>query len=349
MSTENHEQEDIPKTNTGAHPSIALKPTEVSSTSHPDIHLTTAVELFRTIRLFTQDDFLTFVFPNTIFGISAVLSERFTGDARQFQAYQTLLRLPLVIYFNWSNLLIFDLANQRLPESIEEDRINKPWRPLPAGRINQRQTRHLMIIAMPLVVLSSYVLSVWKETVLLFTLTWIYNDLGGGDDNWLIRNLVIASAFFLYNLGSLGVALGPTTDTDDTRDNLSSAAYGWTATISAIILTTMQVQDLKDQDGDRSHGRQTAPIVLGESTARRTIAIPILFWSLACATIWDVWILPIAFGSYVACRVIWRSGIDDDRRSWKLWCLWTALLYLLPLISTYRRLFECSIASIFLT
>ena len=134
-----------------------------------------------------------------------------------------------------------------MSEAVIEDKVNKPWRPIPSGRIPQRQTRHLMIFVMPLIVLLNCALSVWKETSLLFTLTWIYNDLKGGDDHWLIRNVVIAFAFFLYNLGSLKVAIG---SSNDTHDPIGAAAYGWTAIISAIILTTMQVQDLKDQDNE---------------------------------------------------------------------------------------------------
>lgn len=40
----------------------------------------------------------------------------------------------------------------------------------------------------------------------------------------------------------------------------------------------MHSQDMKDQDGDRSRGRRTAPIVLGDVVARSTIAIS--FWSV---------------------------------------------------------------------
>ena len=295
-----------------------------------DSLLTTVIESLRTICLFTNDDFYTFAVPCTLFGISTALSEQLmAGHASHLSA--VLQRLPLVVFFNWSNVLVFDLANQRSPESIEEDRLNKPWRPLPAGRISQRRTRHLMIIIMPIAILLNYLLSVEKETALIFILTWIYNDLGGSDDSWLIRNLVIAAGFFLHNLGSLKVAIGDSAVS--VGDHVSSEAYRWTTTISAVILTTMHVQDLKDQKGDSTRGRQTAPLALGDSIARRTIAIPILFWSFACALVWGVWILPVTVGSYVAYRVMWKRGVDEDRRSWKLWCLWMAVLYLLPLFS----------------
>ncbi|KAL6720839.1 hypothetical protein ACLMJK_002764 [Lecanora helva] len=183
---------------------------------------------------------------------------------------------------------------------------------------------------MPLVLITHYMLRVWKETALLFNLTWIYNDLKGGDEDWLVRNIVIALAFFLYNLGSLKVASGVASHPEEA---LGIAAYGWTALISAIILSTMQIQDLKDQDGDRARGRQTAPLILGELIARRTIAVFIIFWSLVCSMIWGNWILPSVAGFYVAYRVTWQQGKSNDRQSWKLWCMWTAVLYLLPWLS----------------
>ncbi|KAI4193678.1 MAG: hypothetical protein LQ350_008209 [Teloschistes chrysophthalmus] len=184
-----------------------------------------------------QDDFDTFVLPNTVYGISTALSSKLAFHDTQGSLVGAMIkRLPLVVFFNWSNVLIFDLANQRMPDSLEEDSINKPWRPLPARRINQQQTRQLLLFAMPIVLALNLMVGVWKETALLFNLTWIYNDLRGGDDNWLIRNLVIALAFFIYNLGSLKVA---SNTADGVEPAMDTATYRWTALISAVIFTTM--------------------------------------------------------------------------------------------------------------
>ncbi|KAL8951593.1 MAG: hypothetical protein Q9222_002448 [Ikaeria aurantiellina] len=241
------------------------------SSSHPDLHLEAVTEAVHNISLFTRGDFTTFVVPNTVFGIASALSNRLmSGNTSHVST--VVKRLPLIIFFNWSNLLIFVLANQRLPESVKEDKLNKPWRPIPSGRMTQRQTRHLLILLMPVILLLNYALGVWKETALLFSLTWVYNDLRGGDDNWLVRNLVIALAFFYYNLGSLKLAMGVSNiDMDQT---LSNAAYAWTVAMSAIIATTMHVQDLQDQAGDIAGGRQTAPLAIGDAAARWTIAVP---------------------------------------------------------------------------
>ncbi len=95
---------------------------------------------------------------------------------------KVIARAPLVVLYNWGNLLIFDLANQRTPESAEEDRINKPHRPLPTGRMTPLQARRLLLASLPVVLTINYFLGPWIETALLFTLTWMYNDLGGGDE-----------------------------------------------------------------------------------------------------------------------------------------------------------------------
>ena len=281
-----------------------------------------------TLWLFTTDDFDTFVIPNCLFGIFTALSR----EVVQYPEHGIIIshvleRLPLVIFFNWSNLLVFDLANQRLPDSIQEDRVNKPWRPLPTQRITPEQTRYLMIASMPLILLANYGLGVWKETAILFNLTWIYNDLRGGDDHWIMRNLVIACAFFFYNLGSLKVVLGANAE-------ITQLGYSWTTIVSAVIFTTMQAQDFKDQEGDVLRGRQTAPLVLGDTVARWTFAVAVVVWSFVCAFFWNFrlchLLCPIVGGLYVAVRIVLKREKGEDRKTWKFWCLWTAMLYLLP-------------------
>jgi hypothetical protein len=76
---------------------------------------------------FNESDFPTFVIPNTAFGILGALAGSRLADGPAPGLWAVAVRLPLVIAFNWYNLLIFDLANQRLPESVKEDEINKPW------------------------------------------------------------------------------------------------------------------------------------------------------------------------------------------------------------------------------
>ena len=118
--------------------------------------------------LFTESNFPTFVLPNTAFGILGALSGPCLTTHEVTSIKAVLQRLPLIILFNWSNVFIFDLANQRHPESIKEDVANKPWRPLPTGRLSPEQTRQVMAIAIPAVLELNFSFGVWKGTALLF-------------------------------------------------------------------------------------------------------------------------------------------------------------------------------------
>ncbi|KAI1312190.1 UbiA prenyltransferase family-domain-containing protein [Xylaria venustula] len=285
-------------------------------------------EILWDLWLLTESDCLTFVIPDTLFGIFGALAGPLlldNGDG----PFKVLARTPLVVLYNWGNLLVFDLANQRMPESIEEDRINKPHRPIPTGRMTPLQARRLLLASLPIVLTVNYFLGPWIETALLYTLTYMYNDLGGGDEDFIVRNLIIAFAFGLYNAGSLKIAGGK-------NSSINQQGVIWTSVLSSVIFTTMQSQDMKDQAGDRSRGRRTAPIVLGDFIARGTIAVPIAIWSVVCPWFWytgfEGYVLTIPLGAYIIWGLYSDRSFKGDRRSWKLWTLWTALLYLLPTV-----------------
>jgi hypothetical protein len=88
-----------------------------------------AVQSLYTLWLFTKSDIVTFVRPNTVFGIFGALSGLRTSTTTiHHNTHQILSHLPHVVAFNWLNLLIFDIANQCLPAALAEDSLNKPWR-----------------------------------------------------------------------------------------------------------------------------------------------------------------------------------------------------------------------------
>ncbi|RAH58736.1 hypothetical protein BO85DRAFT_477362 [Aspergillus piperis CBS 112811] len=131
---------------------------------------------------FTESNIPTFVLPNSAFGFLGALSGPALTTSPTPPHLSTLLpRLPLLILFNWALVFIFDLSNQRLPESIHEDHLNKPWRPLPTNRITADQTRRLLLATIPIVLGITYTLGVWQETCPILILTWMYNDLKGCD------------------------------------------------------------------------------------------------------------------------------------------------------------------------
>ncbi|KAJ5710392.1 UbiA prenyltransferase family [Penicillium malachiteum] len=276
--------------------------------------------------LFTESDLLTFISPVSAFGILGALSGPLLLQSVNEPMFY---RSPRVLIYNWSNAFIFALANQRRPESVEEDRLNKPRRPLPSGQMIPLGPRRLLLAALPVILFINFLLGPCVETSLLFTLNWMYNDLGGGDEDFLLRNIIIGIAFGLYNAGSGKMAGGP-------GSTINNQAAIWIGIISSMVITTMHVQDLKDQKGDRSRGRRTAPIVLGDLVARHTIAIPIAMWSIICPYFWKLsfagYILTVPLGTYIIWCLYVNKDFKGDRKSWKLRTVWTVLLYILPAV-----------------
>jgi 4-hydroxybenzoate polyprenyltransferase len=159
----------------------------------------------------------------------------------------------------------------------------------------------------------------------------VYNDLKASDDGWIQRNLIAAIAFAQFNWSSLKVAIG---GGGSSSAEITDIGFTWILMISAVILTTMHVQDLKDMLGDKSRGRETAPLLLGETATRWTLAVPILLWNPVCAVFWGQWVAALpatVLGVWVAWRVLWCHGKANDRWTWQLWCGWTALLSLMPM------------------
>ncbi|RAL10418.1 uncharacterized protein BO97DRAFT_426435 [Aspergillus homomorphus CBS 101889] len=129
----------------------------------------------------------------------------------------------------------FTINNQCQPASIEEDRLNKSWRPLPAGRLSAGQARVWGLVSTVLAVTvstSSNPMSTGSNlgqlsdsagnangsdvafggsggtgSALLALLRWIYNDLGQGNGNWAVRNMLTGEGFTSIAAGTLELAL----------------------------------------------------------------------------------------------------------------------------------------------
>nr|WBQ21660.1 hypothetical protein [Myrothecium sp.] len=276
---------------------------------------------------FIKDDVPAFVVPSSLFGILGSLASGTpfsNGPAPNLS--DLIVRIPLVFFFNLANILIWDLSNQRAPESAEEDRINKPWRPIPAGKITSNQTRQAVLIALPLVLVFNYALGVHVDGLLLLTLCWYYNDLKGSDE--ACRDVIIAVCYTLCNKISLQIAIG-------THNTITHQGYLWIGTIALVALSTMHTQDLKDQEGDRLRDRATIPLIVGDAPARAILVVLLPIWSIFCGFYWgkgNYWAsVPL---SLVLARRLWMQRTPkDDSKSWKLWCLWHMTLFSLPLLA----------------
>lgn len=278
---------------------------------------------------FTESDVATFAIPNTIFGILGSQSGCFTIDGTAVAAKSILQRIPLAFAYNWCNLLLFDMANQRSAISVAEDTANKPWRPIPSGMITAEHTRQVMLALVPLILCFHLYLDLWEFGLGIQAGIWVYNELGGGDEAF-IREIVISLGYAVFNYGSLQIIVG-------NQSEVNMQAKVWTAIVSGVILTTMQVQDLKDQRGDRIRGRKSIVLFLGEGFSRGSIAFFTCFWSYICCWFWGFtpWTCALVTGpgAIVVWSVLTRRGFDQDRRTWWLWCFWHTCLYVLPILN----------------
>jgi 4-hydroxybenzoate polyprenyltransferase len=217
-----------------------------------------------------------------------------------------------------------------LPDSILEDETNKPWRPIPAQRISSSQARRLLLFVIPVALLVSAFLGTLHECLFLVIMTWMYNDLGGADENFMIRNMLNALGITCYSSASVVLATGKG------HENFTGATCVWLTTVCGIIFSTLQIMDLADMKGDACRGRRTMPLVYGERACRLSVIIPVLFWSYVCPTMFELgfvgMVLSLSVGHLLALRVFLYRGVAQDKVNFKVWSLWTTTLYSLPLL-----------------
>ena len=289
----------------------------------------------RSIWLFTFSDLKTIVGPETAFGILSALSGPILTANRSSDIAVILGRIPIVAFWCWINLLPFAIDNQRQPEAIEEDGVNKPWRPMPSGRLSEKQAKWLMWSLYPAAILASMRLGGLKQCLTLIFLGWWYNDLGGADYSFITRNFINACGFLSYASGATEVA---------SRSGLlgnpfNPAAWPWFIIIGAVVFTSVHTQDMYDQAGDGARGRKTVPLVIGDAYARWSIAVAMAVWSVACPTFWQLGpcthAMSMITAGIVAFRSLTKRSVSADQLTFRIWNLWMVMLYLMPL---FRRI-----------
>ncbi|KAH7083796.1 UbiA prenyltransferase family-domain-containing protein [Paraphoma chrysanthemicola] len=287
-----------------------------------------------TLLLFTGDQIFDTVIPGTAFSALAAKSGSVL-DLPSQDLQGLMSRIPWVSLWLWLLILQACLQNQRSPASIEEDIINKPWRPIPSNRATRAQTEHLLIFTYLIAGVASYALGALPYWAVYVALLIAYNELGGSDYSGTSRNVFCGAAFFCYFGGALKIALGP-------RAALSMKAIQWILLLTwGVLATTFHTQDFRDEAGDRARGRRTLVTELGRKHALWTVVLLILFWSLYIPLVffegkWPLAALPMTVGAWFIYTAIHATGVESqkyDRRMYKLWCLWIFGLCPLPLLS----------------
>jgi 4-hydroxybenzoate polyprenyltransferase len=289
------------------------------------------------IWLFTFSDLKTIVIPKTVFGVlnATAISLSLSSSHELPSPIDIIIRLPLVAFWAWMNLLPFTIDNQRQPASILEDSNNKPWRTLPSKRMTPTQAKCIMLVFYPLACLASVWLGGLRQCLCLIILGFCYNDLNFADCSWVSRNLINGLGFCCFASGAYEVAL---------RMPLSLEhrwIIEWLGIIAGIVFSTVQTQDMYDQRGDSQRGRKTMPLEIGDGPARWITAVAMGVWTTFCPVYWGLldWrgLCVGALGLAVAFRTLLMRDIVADKRTFRIWNLWMACLYALPLVAMSRR------------
>ena len=209
--------------------------------------------------LFTVSDLKTIVIPKTAFGVFTILSGSVLTKKSSPPTWLTSVRcLPLIVLWIWLNLLPLTMNNQHRQGDVEEDKKNKPWRPIPAGRLSVEEARTFMLAGYLVAVLGSVYLGGLVECLALVTQGWIYNTLGAANESYLARNVLNATGYMTFAAGAAKVACIHSGTT------IQGGSYTWFVLLGFVIATTIQFQDLYDQEGDRARGRRTIPLIVGD-------------------------------------------------------------------------------------
>lgn len=232
--------------------------------------------------------------------------------------------------WTWLNLLPLDMNNEHREDDIEEDKINKPWRPIPAGRLSIEETKSLMLASYIAAILGSVYLGGLPECLALIVQGWIYNELGAANHSYLTRNVLNATGYMTFAAGAAKVACIHSGTT------LQRRAHPWFLLLGVVIATTIQFQDLYDQKGDSARGRLTVPLVIGDGRARLSVKLPVAVWSLLCPAFWRLnargFVLPVILGAVIIFRLSRYRDVSADKTSFKIWNAWVVVLYLLPFV-----------------
>ncbi|KAF8322096.1 hypothetical protein DL93DRAFT_2050956 [Clavulina sp. PMI_390] len=217
----------------------------------------TVFEGLKTIHLFVREDYKTVMLP------VAFLSYFATPHTTPSYYARSLL-------WTFLNLLYFCICNQLFDPA--EDMLNKPYRPIPAGRISVDGANRLRWAVLPLCLGISWHWGVLPQCLVMLVLGSWYNQ-GNLGKHWVGRQGSVAIMYGALNSGAAVVAC------DTCGDALSTTYFLRHVLNSLMILTTIQAADFRDASGDAERGRLTLPILFPQ-LSRELMPALLVVWSV---------------------------------------------------------------------
>jgi 4-hydroxybenzoate polyprenyltransferase len=232
------------------------------------------------------------------------------------------------IVWLWLHLLQCNVSNQYT--GYAEDALNKPWRPIPAGRISISSAFRLRW-ALPFICLAwsaPYGARVVGASLLTALYAFVYDECGGAKQ-WAIKNMSCVFAYFALELGATVIAVGgPSSE----LDSVATRALFYSA---AIFASTLHAADFPDVVGDAAQGRITIPMLFPKGS-RVVFMITLIAWSLHLVSNVGWAVGPISatlfvmLGAWVGARVVWLTTPEEDKKSYNYYDVWLLTAFMLP-------------------
>jgi 4-hydroxybenzoate polyprenyltransferase len=238
-------------------------------------------------------------------------------------------RAILVPIWVLTHLFLIDIDNQSL--SVDEDKLNKPWRPLPSGRVTISTAEFLSKALNLICLLVSWLLGgreLMIPSAVFCGLVYLYDHLLL-NSHYIWKNIINGFGYAVLETGATTVLIGSLPRQSKV---ILALVLSW-----AVICTTVHVQDLADVEGDRQMGRRTTAIHLGQNVTRVSIAVFLILWSFILPWIWGTNSLVAALytllGIFLSVHIFLLRQKTSDERSFRIYNVWLMLIHLLAVTS----------------
>jgi 4-hydroxybenzoate polyprenyltransferase len=263
---------------------------------------------------FVWRDLSATVIPNLILTVAAL---KFKEVSRLPEIVTALART--ILYF-WLYIYGFCLANQIA--GVEEDRINKPDRPLSAGLVTYRGAQQRWVVVM---ILFAFV--GWYYGILKWAILWqaciILHNFYNWSKHWFTKNGVIMPVGLVALMAPAWELVTP----------LTPVMWRWIIILAIVVGVTINLQDLRDMPGDRLMGRKTLPLTLGEKNARIALCVSFLLLAVAihfglmmpAGHTWKVLLCDLflaAMDVTIAVRIIMSKSSRMDHKTYMMYTYW---------------------------
>ncbi|KAJ8507736.1 hypothetical protein ONZ45_g9926 [Pleurotus djamor] len=246
--------------------------------------------------------------------------------------------LHAVAFIPWVTAFIyfFNLSNQ--VTGLEEDRINKPDRPLVTGKVSIEgaKRRWVTCVACFLGIAAKNGRQV-PETLMWIAITGVLCLIPAGG-HWFVKNTVgMMLGAWAFIGGTYKAVAVPTAE-----------IQRFMLVVGLWVGVMAQAQDLRDIEGDRAIGRKTLPVAIGE--ARSRFVITLLMIPLGYGILWaggvaaEAPILLLAAHAVLGYRITSGKGAQYDHKTYMLFTYLFCAVLAVPIWSDLHNVGKTSIS-----